>query len=103
MELLALRRILAAVDVDGSSRAALTSARDLALAAGAELHVLHVTDTGADVGQNAVERELQQVGIPPDEAELHVTIGDATHAINLTADKVHADVVVLGPHREAPN
>ena len=99
MELLALRRILIAIDLDGSSRAALGSARDLARAAGAELHVLHVA--AAETQRASVERELEQAGIAPDDVQLHITIGDATRAINLIADKVHADVVVLGPHREA--
>jgi nucleotide-binding universal stress UspA family protein len=101
MELLALKRILAAVDLDGSSRAALASARDLALAAGAELHVIHVA--GADSPRASVERELEQMGMPPEKAQLHVAVGDPTQAINLTADKVRADVVVLGPHREDSN
>jgi nucleotide-binding universal stress UspA family protein len=97
MELLALKRILVAVDLEGSSRAALASARDLAQAAGAELHALHVA--GTDDQRASVDQQLERM-ISRDEAQLHVTIGDATRAINLTADKLHADVVVLGPHRE---
>ena len=96
--MLALRRVLAAVDLDGSSRAAWTSARDLAMAAGAELHVLHVTRT--EDQRASAEHELAQMGIRPNDAQLHVTAGEPTHAINFTADKIHADVLVLGPHRE---
>ena len=101
MELLTLKRILAAVDLDGSSHAAMTSARDLARAAGAELHVVHVA--GTDDERASVERQLEQMGISRDEAQLHVTIGDATRAINLIADRLQADLVVLGPHRETPD
>ena len=98
MELLALKRVLAAIDLDGSSRAAVTSARDLAMAAGAELHLLHVAAT--DVERSSVERELKQIATPMDDAQLHVSLGDPTRAINLIADKINADVIVLGPHRE---
>jgi nucleotide-binding universal stress UspA family protein len=98
MELLTLKRVLAAIDLDGSFRAAVTSARDLAMAAGAELHLLHVA--GIDAQRSSVERELQQIGIPMDDAQLHLSVGDPTRAINLTADKIKADVIVLGPHRE---
>jgi universal stress protein E len=100
MELLALKRVLAAVDLDDGSRAAVTSARDLAMAAGAELHLLHVTGGGTDGQRSSVERELEQIGISTHDAELHVNVGDPARAINLTADRIHADVVVLGPHRE---
>lgn len=98
MQLLALKTVLAAVDLDGSSRPALTSARDLASAAGAALHVLHVAPANANA--DAVHRELEQTGITPDHTRMHLAVGDPAHAITLTADKVGASVIVLGPHRE---
>lgn len=98
MHLLMLKTVLAAVDLDGSSRPALTSARDLANAAGAALHVLHVAS--AEGRGDAARRELEQSGVTPDHTRMHLAVGDAAHAITLTADKVHADAIVLGPHRE---
>lgn len=98
MQLLALRRVLAAIDLDGSSRPALTSARDLAKAAGAEFHVLHAAPEEADAASLA--RELNEAGISSRDVQSHPTVGDPARAIALVADKVRADVIVLGPHRE---
>lgn len=98
MQLLSLRRVLAAIDLDGGSTAAWTSARDLAAAAGSELHVLHVVGSG--VQPASIAGELEQMGVSRDGALVHVSPGDPARAIGLTADKVGADVIVLGPHRE---
>ena len=98
MKLLALRRVLTAIDLDGSSGAAWASARDLAAASGSELHVLHVGDSNVEPA--SVERELEQMGVSRDKARIHVMPGDPARAIVFTADKVGADVIVLGPHRE---
>jgi nucleotide-binding universal stress UspA family protein len=97
MQLLALRRVLAAIDMDGSSQAAWTSARDLAAAAGSELHVLHVAQNEEQPA--SIEGELERIGIARGAAEIHVLPGDPARAIGLTADKIGADVIVLGPHR----
>jgi len=98
MQLLALKRVLVAIDLDGSSRAALTSARDLAAAAGAELHVTHVSRV--DEPAASLEPELREAGIGRDDATIHASVGDPARAITLVGDKVHADVIVLGPHRQ---
>ena len=98
MQLLALRRVLAAIDLDGSSTAAWTSARDLAAAAGSELHLLHVV--GSEVQPASIAGELEQMGVSRNDALVHVSPGDPARAIGLTADKISADVIVLGPHRE---
>lgn len=98
MRLLALQTVLAAVDIDGSSRPALTSARDLAAAAGAELHVLYVAPTHSSV--EGLEREAREAGIAHDRAHMWVVAGDPAHEINIMADRLGADVIVLGPHRD---
>ena len=98
MQLLALKRVLAAIDLDGSSRAALTSARDLAVAAGADLHVVHVSRV--DEQPPSIDRLLEEAGIGRDSATIHPSVGDASRAIALVSDQVRADVIVMGPHRE---
>ena len=98
MELLALRKVLVAIDLDDSSRAAWKSARDLAAAAGSELHALHVTADNAQAA--SVEPALERIGVSSAVAEVHLSSGDPARAIGLTADRLGVDVIVLGPHRE---
>ena len=101
MELLALRKVLVAIDLDDSSSAAWQSARDLAAAAGSELHALHVSVGNAQAA--SVEAELERIGVSRSVAEVHLSAGDPARAIGLTADRLGVDVVVLGPHRERAN
>ena len=98
MELLTLRKVLAAIDLEDGSSAAWNSARDLAAAAGAELHALHVM--GDNVQVASAEAELKRIGVSRSVAEVHLLSGDPAHAIGLTADRLGVDVIVLGPHRE---
>jgi len=97
MQLLTLKSVLVAIDLDDSSRAAWSSARDLAAAAGAELHALHVS--ASNVQAAFIEGELERIGVSPSDAALHLSSGDPAHEIRITADKLGVDVIVLGPHR----
>ena len=95
MRLLTLRTILVATDFEDGSRAALTTARALAEAADAKVHVVHVASD-----QTATDSKLHslidEVGL---DAHRHIRSGDAAHAINLLSDEIRADAILLGPHR----
>jgi nucleotide-binding universal stress UspA family protein len=95
VQLLTLKKILVATDFDEGSRAALATARSLAEAANAELHVVHVSsDASADASLSSLISEL---GV---NAERHIRGGDAAHAINLLSDEVGADAILLGNYRQ---
>lgn len=105
MRLLQLRVVLAAVDLDDASVAVVEAARELAAAAGAQLHVVHASagtnDSPAQAdGDEGLRRILEAAGAKPNEAALHRLHGDAVHVVRSTADKLRADVIVLGRHRE---
>ena len=98
MKLLHLKVVLAAVDMHESSVDTLRAARELANAAGAKLHVVHATPSGTD---GAGARQLfERSGLDRSEASLEIVAGEATHVIRSFADKIKADVIVLGQHRE---
>ena len=97
MRLLTLKTILVATDLDEGSRPALITARDLARAAGASVHVVHVSDDAK--ATEATAALLSEVGLPPEDAAVHVVQGDPSHAINLLRDKIGADTIIVGPHR----
>ncbi len=109
MRPLTLRTILVATDLDPSSDAALDSAHRLAKAAGAALHVLHVPvppDT-RDASRpprhdaaDAVGGVLRRAGVPEDAAAVHLIPGPPADTIRSLADRMAADVVVIGPHRQ---
>ena len=100
MQLLALRTVLVATDLDDTSVAAIETARSLATAAGATLHIVHVTQERATSARDAVARFLKDVGVETDARHVHLLAGDPAHEIRRLADGVRADVIVLGPHRE---
>jgi len=97
MQLLSLKTILVATDLDDSSLPAIAAGRALAVAAGAELHVVNVT-TSAAPDASAVHALLERAGIGLTEASVHAVAGDPTLAIGRLADSLSADVIVLGPH-----
>jgi len=94
MRLLALKTILVATDGDEASLLGLRAGVDLAAAAGASLHVVHVTATDTSDALDFLERSLRGV-----DAKKHVLRGEPTDAIRALADRLRADVIVLGPHR----
>jgi nucleotide-binding universal stress UspA family protein len=104
-----LRTILAAADLDRSSDVALESAYCLARAAGAALHVVHILVAGkGEEGQarrrdsmaDAVQAALRRAKVPEDGAKVHIIPGPPADTIRSLADRLAADVVVLGPHRQ---
>lgn len=109
MKLLQLKVVLAAIDRDEISSAVLHSARELAMAAGARLHVINVVGVNApqrdvprESGADAeLERLLHRAAVPPGEAGIHVARGEAAREIRSFATTVSADVIVLGRHHHA--
>jgi len=97
MRLLTLNNVLVATDLEATSLAALESARSLAEASGAALHVVHVSPSESDAG--ALERALEQAGIAPSSASVHVLVGEPASEIGRLADKLEVDALVLGAHR----
>jgi len=97
MRLLTLKKVLVATDLEATSLPALESARSLAEASGADLHVVHVT-SGDDAG-GALEHALEQAKIAPSSASVHLVAGEPASEISRLADKLEADALVLGAHR----
>jgi len=108
MKLLHLKVVLAAIDADESSLETLRAAAELAHAAGAKLHVVHATPAGARGDQatggdaDAVRRLFERSEVKRSEASLDIIAGESTHVIRTFADKIRADVIVLGQHRGRP-
>jgi nucleotide-binding universal stress UspA family protein len=100
MRLLRLKTVLVAIDLDETGSAALRTAEIVAEAAGARLHIVHVSHSSNERGAvPGLHETLRTAGLTIDEAATHVVVGDPAHAINLLADRIGADVIVLGPHR----
>ena len=108
MRLLKLRTVLAATDLDPSSDAALDSAHRLASAAGAALHVVHVLapDKRGASQPPTPERQhdllggaLRRAQVSERDVKLHLLPGRPAETIRSLAERVSADVIVLGPHR----
>ena len=101
MHLLTLRTVLVATDLDNASVAAIETGRRLAAAAGAALHIVHVTHgSPSERTRGEVEAVVRRAGVEPDARHVHLTDGDPPHVIRLLADRLVADVIVVGPHRE---
>jgi len=103
MKLLKLNVVLAAIDRDDMSSAVLQGAHELAVAAGARLHVINVVrpEDERRVTRNGdidadLERLLQQAGVSASEVAIHVLAGDPAPEIRSLATTVGADVIVLG-------
>lgn len=120
---MALKQILVAVDFGDMSGPALTSARELAGAFGARLHVLHVAPNmiAAAIGvegftadfanvQSAIERaarkQLDELVTPDDRRKLHAEV--VVRSSNAPAESIvdyarHAaiDLIVVGAHGSA--
>jgi nucleotide-binding universal stress UspA family protein len=109
MNLLRLQVVLAAIDSGDAGLAVLQTARLLADASGAALHLVHVTPSRAvtDVppetagaSTDAVTAILRRANMPRDRVSTHVIAGEPAHVIRMLADRLHADVIALGPHRD---
>lgn len=90
-----MKRVLVAFDGSGPARAALGKALDLALAGRAELSLVHVSTSGEDGPAviAAAVAEARRRGIEPG---VETAAGEPVAAILLTADRLDADLVVLG-------
>ena len=105
MRLLHLRVVLAAIDTDEASVSIVEAARELALVAGAKLNIVHAWSPSNSPATLA-EREstlrsiVVRAGMKPTEVPIHVRVGEPTHVIRSLADRLRADVIVLGRHRE---
>jgi universal stress protein E len=107
MRFLVLKNVLVAVDPEHPVHPAILTAARLAGAAGATLHACVVTDSGDDRDEGAQARArselsaaLLRAGVNAKDVTVHVLSGDPAFAIRSLGDRVRADVVVLGPHRE---
>jgi nucleotide-binding universal stress UspA family protein len=109
MRLLTLKNVLVATELDEAAVPAIIAASRLADAAGALLHVVsavtslddhHGRGASAAEATAAVSTILRRAGARPDEAKIHVRVGDPASAIGALADRISADVIALGPHRE---
>lgn len=100
MRPLTLRTVLVATDLGPSSDDALDTAHRLASAAGAALHVVYVRDQQESEETDGVQAALRRAKVPPDGTGIHVIPGAPADTIRALADRVAADVIVVGPHRE---
>lgn len=103
MQLLNLKTVLVATDLDDSSRPVLRTAAGLARLAEASLHLLHVAADEA----NGSEKRLQEYfrlalpeAVAPD--SVRVAFGYPAAVIVEHAVRLDADVIVVGPHRRRP-
>lgn len=107
MRFLVLKNVLVAIDPADPIHAAILTAAQLAGAAGASLHACTVTAPGR-AGDTSVQTRartelaaiLLRAGVSASDVTLHVLAGDPAFAIRSLGDRIRADVVVLGPHRE---
>ena len=110
MRLLKLQTILVATDLTETSVGAMVSAARLASAAGATLHVAHVASEQNELNADADRRaEYEQaIGNAVDAAktttaaQTHLMFGETPHALASLADKLSADVLVLGRRERTP-
>ena len=105
MQLLRLRTVLVATDLTETTDAALVSAARLVAAAGATLHVVHVTSDASEMVAASGRRSefdlafrgsLDRAGVDVDWERLHLVGGETAAAIGDVGDRVEADVIVLG-------
>ena len=107
MRPLVLKNVLVAVELDAPVNPAILTAMQLAAAAGASLHACTVTPPGSGrdecdqtQARPALAAVMVRAGARADDAVLHVLSGDPAFAIRSLSDRIRADVVILGPHRE---
>ena len=108
MRLLTLKTILVATDLTETSTAAVATAARLADAAGATLHVVHVAPDRSEADrasdhpseyESAFDRTLA-VAKTATLPQTHLLSGEPPSAVAMLADRLAADVVVLGRRRD---
>ena len=110
MKLLRLDVVLAAIDYDDASQVVLDAAQALGAAGGADVHVVHVekewspSRSGARHGvEESIDRAvavLEQAHVQIERSRVHVIAGKPASVMCGLAERLDADVIVLGPHRE---
>jgi nucleotide-binding universal stress UspA family protein len=104
-----MKTILVAIEMTGASREALGRAARLAQTTGASLRILHAVPPhtfGKEAPEvrrlieEAVEEVLNELPGPRPDVSLRVSARDTREAILDEAEKVHADLIVLGAHGE---
>jgi nucleotide-binding universal stress UspA family protein len=103
MRLLKLQTILAATDLTETSAGAIATAARLADAAGAALHVAHIAEQDERSADSECRAEYEQqianailATKTTTRPETHLLFGEPSHALASLADKLEADVLVLG-------
>jgi nucleotide-binding universal stress UspA family protein len=100
MRLLTLRSVLVATDLTEASRPAIETAARVAALAEAELHLVHVAGPPRSDARVRMREDLRRLAPEaPEAASEHVGVGEPAEEIVRYAAEVHADVVILGPHR----
>ena len=108
MRLLRLKTVLAATDLEASSDSAVESALRLADAAGAKLHLAYVspnrpgsaTSDGDPEAESAMAAFRKRTGWSGDNRRVHIRSGDPASTLAELSDEIHADVIVIGRHRQ---
>jgi len=104
VRLLSLRTVLVATDLMPAARPALATAAGLAEAAGGTLHVAHVSPASDAVARDArradcareIDAAITHGGHVSNERKIHLLGGEAPAAIASLADRIGADLIVLG-------
>lgn len=106
MRFLVLKNVLVAIAPDEPAHPAILTAAQLASAAGAALHACVVSAPEGERDESDQERAraglseiLPRAGVSAGSATMHALSGEPALAIRSLADRVRADVIVLGPHR----
>ena len=98
MRLLILKNILLAIDPDEDESPAVAAAVALASGAGAAIHVVAVSSRAPDEVKSEVTALVSVTGAEHVHPDVHVLPADPPLAIAVLADRLLADVVVLGRH-----
>jgi nucleotide-binding universal stress UspA family protein len=107
-----IRTILVATDLTETTEQVFRTARMLAAATDAEIHVIHVIEDDAVVTDSLARQRAEQVertefldavrqwfDEDPRLAETHAYLGDPAEVIIGEAERVSADVILLGSHQ----
>ena len=98
-----VRSILAATDLSRRGVTILQSANALSEAFEASLHVVHVAGAGEEAKKEellaSLTTHVQEALGAPEDVEAEIVFDRPFHGILVRAAAVHADLIVLGPHR----
>lgn len=100
MRQLALKNVLVATDLTPGAGEAVRAAAALAALAGARLHVVHASARDPDAEGTLREHVRRSVPQAAGSAALMAPAGPPHEVILRAAERVQANVIVLGPHRQ---